>query len=363
MGTFPKVEQYGAEQVIFCSDRASGLRAIIAIHSTVLGPALGGTRFRAYRDETEAIEDALRLAQGMTSKAAAAGLHLGGGKAVIIGDPSTMKSDGLLRAYGRHLHALRGRFVTAEDVGTCQADMDLLRSETPFVVGVSPRLGGTGDPSAMTARGVLRAMEAAAERLWGTPELRGRRVVISGIGKVGSALAALLVEAGSDVRVSDVDGSALERLTRCLDVEIVPVADAHRLPCDVFAPCALGGVLDAVTAAELGCRVVVGSANNQLAEPGIAKVLDDAGVLYVPDFIANAGGLITVAGELHDADPHETRRAVECIYDTTSAVLALAAAEHVTPAEAADRLAERRIATARAPIGSSSAIDTSPVAA
>src|SRR4051794_39258711 len=244
MGVFPKVEQYDAEQIIFCSDRASGLRAIIAIHSTVLGPALGGTRFRAYRDETEAIEDVLRLAQGMTSKAAAAGLDLGGGEAVIIGDPSTAKSDALLRAYGRHLHALRGRFVTAEDVGTCQADMDLLRSETPFVVGVSPRLGGTGDPSAMTARGVLRAMEAAAERLWGTPELRGRRVVVSGIGKVGSALAALLVEAGSDVRVSDVDGLALERLARSLPVEIVPVADAHRLPCDVFAPCALGGVLD-----------------------------------------------------------------------------------------------------------------------
>lgn len=365
MGAFSKVEHFGAEQLIFCSDRESGLRAIIAIHSTVLGPALGGTRFRAYRDEAEAVEDVLRLAQGMTSKAAAAGLDLGGGKAVIIGDPSRAKSEALLRAYGRHLHALRGRFVTAEDVGTCQADMDVLRSETPFVVGVSPRLGGTGDPSAMTARGVVRAMEAAAERLWGSAELRGRRVVVSGVGKVGGALAALLVDAGCEVQVADVDGCALERLTRRLDVEVVPVVDAHRLPCDVFAPCALGGVLDEVTATELGCRAVVGSANNQLTEPGIADVLAAAGVLYVPDFVANAGGLITVAGELHDADPHETGRAVERIYHTTAAVLAIAAEEHLTPAEAADRLADRRIATARAQRrgGWSPEIGVAPVAA
>lgn len=346
METFPKVEHFEAEEVVFCSDRASGLRAIIAIHSTVLGPALGGTRFRSYRDEAAALEDVLRLAQGMTSKAAAAGLDLGGGKAVIIGDPSTTRSEPLLRAFGRHVHALRGRFVTAEDVGTGQADMDVLRHETPFVVGVSPHLGGTGDPSAMTALGVVRATEAVAERLWGSPDLRGRRVVISGVGKVGGALAALLVEAGSEVRVADIDGGVLARLARHLDVEVVPVADAHRLACDVFAPCALGGVLDEATVADLGCRAVVGSANNQLAEPGIADVLDDAGVLYVPDFIANAGGLITVAGELHDTDPHQTRRAVERVYETTSAVLAIASREHVTPTEAADRLVERRIAAA-----------------
>lgn len=343
MGCFASIEEHGAEQVVHVSDPLTGLRAIIAIHSTVLGPALGGTRFRAYCSEDEALEDVLRLAQGMTYKAAAAGLDLGGGKAVIIGDPATDKSEALLRAYGRRVGWLGGRFITAEDVGTSQGDMDILRQETPHVTGASRGAGGRGDPSPMTARGVLASMRAVAQWLWGTPTLEGRTVVVSGVGKVGRRLARSLVDAGAVVRVADVDPAAIEQVTLELGVQAVPVEIAHTVPCDVFAPCALGGVLDEDTAPALACRAVVGSANNQLAGPTVAKVLDDVGVLYVPDYVVNAGGLITVAGELRGERAGHVAAAVDGIHDTTLAVLAAARDEHITTLEAADRLAERRL--------------------
>jgi glutamate dehydrogenase/leucine dehydrogenase len=343
MEVFPLLEDAGFEQVVFCSDRRTQLRAIIAVHSTALGPALGGTRFLPYATEGEALTDVLHLARGMTYKCAAAGLDFGGGKAVIIGDPARDKTEPLLRAYGRFVDTLGGRFVTAEDVGTTAADMELLRRETRHAVGVGEAYGGLGDPSPATARGVLRAMQAVAVELWASPGLAGRSVVIAGVGKVGSQLARLLVEEGAIVTVADPDPRAVERLGG-LPVAVVPAATAHRVPCDFFSPCALGGILNEATVSEFACRAVVGSANNQLAEPGMAKALQDAGVLYAPDYIVNAGGVISVASELQGYHRDLVLEVVDRIFDTTGAVLATARQDAITTVEAADRLAERRIA-------------------
>ena len=348
MHIFERLAGGGYEQVVFCQDRPTGLRAVIAIHSTVLGPALGGTRFYPYASDEAALEDVLRLARGMSYKSAAAGLDLGGGKAVILGDPAVLRTEALLRVYGRFVHTLSGRYVTAEDVGTTQADMDLIRRETPFVTGVSRSLGGSGDPSAATAYGVLHAMKAVARHLWDTTELAGRHVVVSGVGKVGSALVRHLVEERARVTVADVSAPAVERAVRDFGVEAVPADEAHRVACDLFSPCALGAVLNTTTIAELRCAAVVGSANNQLAEPSCAEALAAAGVLYAPDYIVNAGGVINIAEE-HAAggSGYHRERAyahVRRIFDTTLAVIATAEAEGITTAAAADRLAEARMA-------------------
>ncbi len=333
------------EQVVFCQDRRSGLLAIVAVHSTRLGPALGGTRFYPYPSEDAGLEDVLRLARGMTYKAAAAGIDLGGGKAVIFGDPVTDKSEALLRAYGRHVDALGGRYITAEDVGTTQADMDLILRETKFVTGVSQELGGSGDPSAATAYGVLWAMKAVTRRLWDQTVLEGRHVVVAGVGKVGTNLVRHLVEERARVTVADVNPAAVERVVGEYGVEAVPVEGVHAVPCDIFSPCALGGGLDASTIPELGCLAVVGAANNQLADPGCAELLDKTGVLYAPDYVVNAGGVINIAEELGPRGYNRVRafEAVRRIFDNVSAVLAAAEAEGSTTAAAADSLAERRI--------------------
>jgi valine dehydrogenase (NAD+) len=345
---FDRIGGDSYEQVVYCHDRQAGLRAIVAIHSTRLGPSLGGTRFYPYATEDAALTDVLRLSRGMTYKAAAAGLDLGGGKAVILGDPATLRSEPLLRAYGRFVESLGGRYVTAEDVGTTQADMDLIRRETRFVTGVSHELGGSGDPSAATALGVAWAMKAVARHLWGETSLEGRHVVVSGVGKVGTTLVGQLVEERARVTVADVDPAAVARVTAAFpggSVGAVAVAEAHRVPCDIFSPCALGGVLDATTIPELRCAAVVGSANNQLADPGCAKLLPEAGVLYATDYVVNAGGVINIAEELAPGGYHAGRAvaAVGRIFDTTAALLATAESEGVSTAEAADRLAERRI--------------------
>ncbi|HEX2273307.1 MAG TPA: Glu/Leu/Phe/Val dehydrogenase [Acidimicrobiales bacterium] len=333
------------EQVVYCHDRSTGLRAIIAIHSTRLGPALGGTRFHPYASEDAALTDVLRLARGMTYKAAAAGLDLGGGKAVIIGDPQVDKSEALLRAYARYVDSLGGRYITAEDVGTTQADMDLIRRETRFVTGASEELGGSGDPSAATAYGVLWAMKAVARHLWADTSLAGRHVVISGVGKVGSILARHLVEERVRVTVADVDQGRVAEAVTDLGVEAVPAETANRTPCDIYSPCALGAVLSASTIPDLRCAAVVGAANNQLADDGSAKLLDDAGILYAPDYVVNAGGVINIAEEMAPGGyrPDRALAAVRRIFDTTTALLARAAADGVSTAEAADRLAEQRV--------------------
>jgi valine dehydrogenase (NAD+) len=340
---FDRVAGDGHEEVVFCHDGASGLRAIIAVHSTRLGPALGGVRFRPYTTEDEALEDVLALSRAMTYKAAVAGLDLGGGKAVILGDPARIKTEALLRAYARHVEHLGGRYLTAEDVGTSQADMDLMRQETSYVTGTSRALGGSGDPSVTTALGVLQAMLALATHLWGSPSLRGRRVVVSGVGKVGLILARHLVEEGAVVVASDVDGAALERATTTLGLQSAPPERAHAVECDIFSPCALGGVLAPERIAEMRCEAVVGAANNQLAGPGSAHLLADAGITFVPDYVANAGGIINIAQELVGYRRELAHAQVRTIFDTTMAVLHEATTEGVTTIEVADRMAQRRL--------------------
>jgi glutamate dehydrogenase/leucine dehydrogenase len=334
------------EQVVFCHDRGSGLKAIVAVHSTRLGPALGGTRFYPYASEAEGLEDVLRLAKGMTYKAAAAGLDLGGGKAVIFGDPNRDKTEALLRAYARHVDNLGGRYLTAEDVGTTQDDMDVVRKETRFVTGVSRELGGSGDPSAATGYGVLWAMKAVAQRLWGDTSLLGRHVAVAGAGKVGRALVGHLAEEGARLSIADIDAGAVDWVVGRFGAEAVAVEKIHAVDCDIYAPCAMGGVLSASTIPELRCAAVVGSANNQLADAASAGLLARAGVLYAPDFVANAGGLINIAEELAPGGYHPdlALAAVRRIYDTVTSVLQAAEEDGVTTAEAADRRAEHRIA-------------------
>ncbi len=347
MDVFDRIGADDYEQVVYCHDRGSGLRAIIAVHSTRLGPALGGTRFYPYATEDEGLEDVLRLARGMTYKAAAAGLDLGGGKAVIFGDPARDKSEAMLRAYARYVDALGGRYLTAEDVGTTQDDMDLVRRETRFVTGFSRELGGSGDPSAATAYGVLWAMKAVAVHLWGHTSLAGRHVAVAGVGKVGRALVGHLVDEGARVSVADVTSAAVEAAVVDAGAEAVAVEKIHALDCDIYAPCALGGALNDVTIPELRCAAVVGSANNQLAHGrASAELLADAGVVYAPDFVANAGGLINIAEELAPGGyhPDQAQAAVRRIFDTVTSVLQAADVGAVTTAEAADRLAEDRIA-------------------
>ncbi len=346
MTVFGSMEEDGHEQVVWCRDERSGLRAIVAIHSTALGPALGGTRMLAYPDENQALADVLRLARGMTYKAALAGLDLGGGKAVIVDSPAPADRQARLQAYGRFIQGLGGRYITAEDVGTTQADMDRIRQETAHVTGVSEVLGGSGDPSPFTALGVVHAMGALAQTCWGHPSLQGRHIVVVGVGKVGGALVSELVAAGARVSVADVDPSRVRIAVERHGVRPLPVGEAMAEPCDILAPCALGAVLDERSIPRLNCSAVCGSANNQLAQPGDARRLADAGVLYVPDYVASAGGIVNIAGELAPGgyDREAARRRVRAIGATTIAVLAEAQARGITPLSAADRLAEARIA-------------------
>ena len=332
------------EQVVYCHDQPTGLRAIIAVHSTSLGPALGGTRFYPYQSEDAALTDVLRLARGMTYKSSAAGLDLGGGKAVILGDPAQVRTEALIRAYGRFVDALGGRYITAEDVGTTQADMDLIRRETHHVTGVSRSLGGSGDPSAATAYGVLHAMKAVSRHLWATTELTGRTVSVAGVGKVGSNLVRHLVEERAHVTVADVNPDAVARVVRDFGVDSVAVEKIHAFECDIHSPCALGASLNAETIPELRCAAVVGSANNQLDDPACADLLRRAGVLYAPDFVVNAGGVINIAEELIGYHRERAYAAIRRIFDTTARVLEIAGRENITTAEAADRIAEHRIA-------------------
>ena len=340
----------GHEQVVFCDDEPTGLRAIIAIHSTALGPALGGTRFHPYPDEASAVADVLALSRGMTYKAAAAGLDLGGGKAVIIGDPARLKSEALLRAYGRFVQSLRGRYLTACDVGTFSEDMDVVARECDYVTGRTVAHGGAGDSSVLTAFGVFQGMRAAAQTTWGSPSLAGRRVGVAGVGKVGRHLVGHLTADGADVVVTDVNPAAVaDVLAREPSVRAVgSVEELVAGPLDVYAPCALGGAIDDRVADVLGApgtaTVVCGAANNQLAHPGLDKVLADRGVLYAPDYVVNAGGLIQVADELEGFSFERARARAARIYDSTLEVFRIAEEDGVPPAVAADRHAERRIA-------------------
>jgi valine dehydrogenase (NAD+) len=333
------------EQVVFCNDEATGLKTIIAIYSTALGPALGGTRFYPYGTEDEALADVLNLSRGMAYKNALAGLDLGGGKAVIIGDPASAKSEALLRAYGRFVQSLNGRYITACDVGTFSEDMDVIARECDFVTGRTIAHGGAGDSSILTAFGVFQGMRAAAEHMWGSPTLRGRRVGVEGVGKVGHRLVEHLIEDGAEVVITDVTPAAIERVrARHPEVEVVSGhAALAGSALDVYAPCALGGALDDATVRDLRAKIVCGGANNQLAHVGIEKQLADRGVLYAPDYVVNSGGVIQVADEIEGFDFDRAKQKASGIFDTTRRIFAIGADEGVPPAVAADRLAERRM--------------------
>jgi leucine dehydrogenase len=349
MDLFRVTAEMGHERVLLCSQPEAGLRAVIAIHSTVLGPGLGGVRMWPYASTDEAITDALRLSRGMTYKAAAAGIHLGGAKAVIVADPKRDKSEALFRAFGRAVESLAGHYITAEDVGTDTADMEWIAAETRWVTGLPEDRGGGGDPSPVTARGVLSGMQAAAQWRWGADTLAGRSVAIQGLGSVGGYLASYLAEEGAKVFGCDVDADACAEAHGRHGVEIVPVDEIFDVEADVFSPCALGAVLRPETIARLRVAVVAGGANNQLADPARdGDELDRRGILYAPDFVINAGGLINVYTELHGYDRRRAMRMAGSIYATTLRLFELARHESVPTWVAADRLAERRIAEVRA---------------
>jgi valine dehydrogenase (NAD+) len=334
------------EQVVFCHDEASGLKAIIAIYSTALGPGLGGTRFYPYANEAEAVRDVLNLSRGMAYKAALAGLDLGGGKAVIIGDPHTDKTEALLRAYGRFVQSLNGRYLTACDVGTFSEDMDIVARECDFVTGRTVEHGGAGDSSVLTAFGVFQGMRAAAEVAWGAPTLHGKRVGVAGVGKVGHHLVEHLLDDGAEVVVTDVYEPAITAV-RGVHPDVEVVADNDELVAsdlDVYAPCALGDAINDESVQLLKARIICGAANNQLAHPGIEDVLESRGILYAPDYCVNAGGLVQVADELEGFSFDRAKARANTIYDTTKRVFEVAAREGITSAVAADRIAERRMA-------------------
>ncbi|MBA2950053.1 Leu/Phe/Val dehydrogenase [Streptomyces himalayensis] len=350
--TLFRTDQGGHEQVVLCQDRASGLKAVIAIHSTALGPALGGTRFYPYASEEEAVADALNLSRGMSYKNAMAGLDHGGGKAVIIGDPQQIKTEQLLLAYGRFVASLGGRYVTACDVGTYVQDMDVVARECPWTTGRSPEKGGAGDSSVLTAYGVFQGMRASAQHLWGDPTLRGRKIGIAGVGKVGHHLVEHLLEDGAEVVITDVREESVRRvLDKHPGGRVTAVADTDALirtaSLDIYAPCALGGALNDESVPVLTARIVCGAANNQLAHPGVEKDLADRGILYAPDYVVNAGGVIQVADELHGFDFDRCRAKAAKIFDTTLAIFARAKTDGIPPAAAADRIAEQRMAEAR----------------
>lgn len=336
----------GHEQVVFCQDKHSGLKAIIAVYSTALGPALGGTRFFPYANEDDAVRDALDLSKGMAYKNSLAGLDLGGGKAVIWGDPVTDKSEALLRAYGRFVQSLNGRYITACDVGTYVHDMDVVAKETKYATGRSMEDGGAGDSSILTAYGVYCGMRAAAEHRWGSPNLAGRTIGVAGIGKVGRYLVKHLLDDGATVVATDVS----ERARAWLSTNYPQanfVEDTNALitsDIDVYAPCALGGALNDESVPLLRAEVIVGAANNQLAHPGVEKMLAERGILYAPDYLVNSGGVVQVADEIHGFDFERAKRRASKIYEITGQILRTADSEGVPPAVAADRMAERRMA-------------------
>ncbi len=332
------------EQVVFCNDKDTGLKAIIGIHNTVLGPALGGTRMWNYANEWEALNDALRLSRGMTFKSAITGLNLGGGKAVIIGDAKTQKTPELMRKFGEFVHSLSGKYITAEDVGMTTADMDTVREVTPYVTGISESLGGAGNPSPITAYGVFMGMKAAAKYKFGSDVLEGKTVFVQGIGNVGEALVEHLVDEGAQVTISDISQERLEEVRTKYGVSIYGGNDIYSEAMDIYAPCALGATINDDTIHKIKAQVIAGAANNQLAvEQKHGKILQERGIVYAPDFLINAGGIINVYAELEGYDRKEIMRKTENIYNTTLEILNNANTHNITTNHAALNIAQARI--------------------
>ncbi len=343
MNVFQAMSEGSHEQVVFCENKAANLRAIIAIHDTTLGPALGGVRLWPYKNEQEALTDVLRLSRGMTYKAAAAGLNLGGGKAVIIGDPKRDKNEALFRVFGRFVESLNGRYITAEDVNTNVHDMEYIFMETKYVTGVAPAHGGSGDPSPVTAFGVFRGMQASAKEAFGSESLAGKRVAVQGLGNVGGHLVEHLTKEGAKVVVTDIDQEKCRRMTESFGVEVVAPDKIYDAACDIFAPCALGAIINDETLPRLRCQVVCGGANNQLAEERHGVELEKRRILYAPDYVVNAGGLINVYVEMEGYVRERALRMAQNIYDTVERVYKIAKELKIPTYVAADRLAEERV--------------------
>ncbi len=343
MDIFKNMEMHDYEQVVFCQDKSSGLKAIIAIHDTTLGPALGGARMWNYESEEAAIQDVLRLSRGMTYKNAAAGLDLGGGKAVIIGDPKKIKSEALFRAFGRYVQSLNGRYITAEDVGTTEEDMDFIHLETDFVTGASTAYGAAGNPSPVTGYGVFCGLKAAAKSVFGTDMLEGKTIAIQGVGNVAYALCRHLHEAGAKLIVTDINKEAVNRVVEEFGAKAVDPQDIYGVECDIFAPCALGGIINDTTIPQIKAKVIAGAANNQLLEPRHGDVLHEMGIIYAPDYVINAGGVIHVADELLGYNQERAMKRVESIYTTIAKVIEISNNESIPTHRAADRLAENRM--------------------
>ncbi len=332
------------EQIVFCNDKDTGLKAIIGIHNTVLGPALGGTRMWQYNNEWEALNDVLRLSRGMSFKSAITGLNLGGGKAVIIGDAKTQKTPELMRRFGEFVHSLSGKYITAEDVGMETSDMDLVREVTPYVTGISESKGGAGNPSPITAYGVFMGMKAAAKYKFGTDVLEDRTVIVQGIGHVGESLVEHLTNEGAKVIISDINEERLEEVSAKYDAIIYSGNDIYSEPVDIYAPCALGATINDKTINNLQAKIIAGAANNQLADENKhGRILQEKGIVYAPDFLINAGGIINVYAELENYGKAEIMRKTQNIYNTTLEILANAETNNVTTHQAALNIAQGRI--------------------
>lgn len=338
------METYDFEQVVLCQDKNSGLKAIIAIHDTTLGPALGGTRMWTYGSEEEAIEDALRLARGMTYKNAAAGLNLGGGKTVIIGDPKTDKSEELFRAFGRYVESLNGRYITAVDVGMTEEDIDVINLETDYVAGGSAGAGASGNPSSVTAYGIYVGMKASAKEAFGTDSLKGKKVAVQGVGNVAYTLCTHLHEEGAELFVTDINEEAVQRAVDNFGATAVGLDEIYGLDVDIFAPCALGAIVNDDTIEQFKCKVIAGSANNQLKEERHGDKIHEMGIVYAPDYVINSGGVINVADELIGYNRERALQRVGGIYDTIERIFEISKRDNIPSYKAADRLAEERIA-------------------
>lgn len=342
---FDLMQQMGHEQVVFCHDPHSGLNAIIAIHNTTLGPALGGTRLWNYNTHEEGIIDALRLSRGMTYKAAISGLNLGGGKAVIIGDAAKVKSEALWRRYGKFVDSLNGKYITAEDVNTSARDMEYIALETQSVTGVPEYMGGSGDPSPFTAYGVFVGMKASAKKVWGNDSLSGKKVLVQGVGHVGQYLVGHLIEEGAKVYITDINQDKIKQtVDKFRSVEVVDGAKIFDMEMDIYAPCALGATVNSESIAKLKCPIIAGAANNQLADENVhGPMLVEKGIVYAPDFLINAGGLINVSAELDGYNRERVMGNVEKIYGRTLEIYDLSEKENIHTQAAAIKLAEKRL--------------------
>lgn len=345
MGIFTQLVEFDYEQLVFCQDKNSGLRAMIAVHDTTLGPALGGARMWMYDTEEDAIRDVLRLSRGMTYKNAAAGLNLGGGKAVIIGDPKKDKSEELFRAFGRFVQGLNGRYITAEDVGTSVEDMDFIYQETDYVTGKSPAFGSSGNPSPVTAYGVYRGMKAAAKVAFGSDDLSDKTIAVQGLGNVAYNLCTHLHKEGATLVVTDINEQRVKQAVEQFGAKAVDPNDIYDAQCDIFSPNALGGIINDDNIPRLKCRLIAGAANNQLQTARHGEIVEANDIVYAPDYVLNAGGVINVADELMGYNRERALKKVETIYDNVLKVFAIAERDSIPSYLAADRMAEERIAS------------------